>query len=225
MGMMSRFADIMKSNINAALDKAEDPSKMIDQTLRDAREDLAKVRKETAGVMAVAKDAERDYNDCVKNINEYTEAAKNALKAGNEDDARVLLGQKNLYEKNLEDLKQARDVAMANADKMREMHDKLTRDIHALEAKRSSIRAKVATAKAQEHINDVMSGGDKAKASIEKFERMEDKADKMLDAAMAEADLNEGKIPSDDLLSKYSGSHSDVAVEDELESLKKELGL
>lgn len=225
MGMMSRFADIMKSNINAALDKAEDPSKMIDQTLRDAREDLAKVRKETAGVMAVAKDAERDYNDCVKNINEYTEAAKNALKAGNEDDARVLLGQKNLYEKNLEDLKQARDVAMANADKMREMHDKLTRDIQALEAKRSSIRAKVATAKAQEHINDVMSGGDKAKASIEKFERMEDKADKMLDAAMAEADLNEGKIPSDDLLSKYSGSHSDVAVEDELESLKKELGL
>ncbi len=225
MGMMSRFADIMKSNINAALDKAEDPSKMIDQTLRDAREDLAKVRKETAGVMAVAKDAERDYNDCVKNINEYTEAAKNALKAGNEDDARVLLGQKNLYEKNLEDLKQARDVAMANADKMREMHDKLTRDIQALEAKRSSIRAKVATAKAQEHINDVMSGGDKAKASIEKFERMEDKADKMLDAAMAEADLNEGKTPSDDLLSKYSGSHSDVAVEDELESLKKELGL
>lgn len=222
---MSRFADIMKSNINAALDKAEDPSKMIDQTLRDAREDLAKVRKETAGVMAVAKDAERDYNDCVKNINEYTEAAKNALKAGNEDDARVLLGQKNLYEKNLEDLKQARDVAMANADKMREMHDKLTRDIQALEAKRSSIRAKVATAKAQEHINDVMSGGDKAKASIEKFERMEDKADKMLDAAMAEADLNEGKTPSDDLLSKYSGSHSDVAVEDELESLKKELGL
>ncbi len=225
MGMMSRFADIMKSNINAALDKAEDPSKMIDQTLRDAREDLAKVRKETAGVMAVAKDAERDYNDCLKSINEYTEAAKNALKAGNEDDARVLLGQKNLYEKNLEDLKQARDVAMANADKMREMHDKLTRDIQALEAKRSSIRAKVATAKAQEHINDVMSGGDKAKASIEKFERMEDKADKMLDAAMAEADLNEGKIPSDDLLSKYSGSHSDVAVEDELESLKKELGL
>ena len=225
MGMMSRFADIMKSNINAALDKAEDPSKMIDQTLRDAREDLAKVRKETAGVMAVAKDAERDYNDCVKNINEYTEAAKNALKAGNEDDARVLLGQKNLYEKNLEDLKQARDVAMANADKMREMHDKLTRDIQALEEKRSSIRAKVATAKAQEHINDVMSGGDKAKASIEKFERMEDKADKMLDAAMAEADLNEGKTPSDDLLSKYSGSHSDVAVEDELESLKKELGL
>lgn len=222
---MSRFADIMKSNINAALDKAEDPSKMIDQTLRDAREDLAKVRKETAGVMAVAKDAERDYNDCVKNINEYTEAAKNALKAGNEDDARVLLGQKNLYEKNLEDLKQARDVAMANADKMREMHDKLTRDIQALEAKRSSIRAKVATAKAQEHINDVMSGGDKAKASIEKFERMEDKADKMLDAAMAEADMNEGKTPSDDLLSKYSGSHGDVAVEDELESLKKELGL
>lgn len=37
--------------------------------------------------------------------------------------------------------------------------------------------------------------------------------------------MNEGKTSSDDLLSKYSGSHSDVAVEDELKSLKKELGL
>ena len=41
MGILTRFTDIMKSNINALLDKCEDPAKMIDQTLRDLREDLS----------------------------------------------------------------------------------------------------------------------------------------------------------------------------------------
>ena len=53
MGIISRFTDIMKSNINALLDKCEDPAKMIDQTLRDLREDLAEVKKEECGTDAV----------------------------------------------------------------------------------------------------------------------------------------------------------------------------
>ena len=48
MGIISRFKDIMSSNINALLDKAEDPEKMIDQTMRNLNKDLAKVREETA---------------------------------------------------------------------------------------------------------------------------------------------------------------------------------
>ena len=51
MGILTRFTDIMKSNINALLDKCEDPAKMIDQTLRDLREDLAEVKKETLLLM------------------------------------------------------------------------------------------------------------------------------------------------------------------------------
>ena len=52
MGVLQRFSDIMAANINALLDKAEDPEKMIDQTLRKLREDLAEVKKETANVIA-----------------------------------------------------------------------------------------------------------------------------------------------------------------------------
>ena len=51
MGILQRFKDIMASNINALLDKAEDPEKMIDQTLRNLTKDLAEVKKETAAVM------------------------------------------------------------------------------------------------------------------------------------------------------------------------------
>ena len=52
MGMLSRFGDIISSNVNALLDKAENPAKMIDEYLRKAKKDLADVKEETAGVMA-----------------------------------------------------------------------------------------------------------------------------------------------------------------------------
>lgn len=224
MGIIGRFSDIMKSNINAMLDKCEDPAKMVDQTLRNLREDLAEVRKETAGVMADAKNAAQEYEECEKKVNQYAAAAKNALKSGNEDDARTLLSQKQSYEKTLESLKQTKDLTAANAQKMRDMHDKLTRDIQELEAKRTTIKAKMATAKAQEHINDVVSGGTKAKSSKDKFNRIEEKADKMLNSAMAEAELAGDAMKQDDLLGKYSGG-SDSTVDDELARMKAELGL
>ena len=48
MGILTRFKDIMSSNINALLDRAEDPEKMIDQYLRNLNSDLGKVKSETA---------------------------------------------------------------------------------------------------------------------------------------------------------------------------------
>ena len=52
MGILARFKDIMSANINALLDKCEDPAKMIDEYMRQLTEELADVKKETAGVMA-----------------------------------------------------------------------------------------------------------------------------------------------------------------------------
>ena len=61
MGILKRFKDIMSSNINALLDKAEDPEKMIDQYLRDLQEDLRKVKSETArdSLMSVTQRSQR----------------------------------------------------------------------------------------------------------------------------------------------------------------------
>ena len=76
MGILQRFSDIMRSNINALLDKCEDPAKMVDQMLLDLRKDLAEVKKETAAVMADEKNALRRVDDCRGEISSYEEAAK-----------------------------------------------------------------------------------------------------------------------------------------------------
>ena len=218
MGILTRFTDIMKSNINALLDKCEDPAKMIDQTLRDLREDLAEVKKETANIIADAKSADRQVQECEDEIAKYTTAAQNALKAGNEDDARTLIAKKQQYESNLVSYKKTQELTHANADK-------LVNDIETLEARRDAIKATVASAKAQEHINKIVSGGDKAKSSMESFERYEKKAEKMLDAATAEAELNAHTSAASTLADKYTSNGSDASVEDELAAMKAKLGL
>ena len=62
MSMLQRFKDIMSSNINALLDKAEDPEKMIDQMIRNIQSDLGKIKSETATVMAEEARITREVN-------------------------------------------------------------------------------------------------------------------------------------------------------------------
>ncbi len=223
MGVLQRFGDIMRSNINALLDKAEDPAKMVDQYLLDLRKDLAEVKEDTAEVIANEKSAQRAVDECQAHIDKYANAARNALQAGNEADARKLLTSKQQYEAQLVSLLENLAAATANADKMRQLHNKLVDDIQALEMRKDAIKAKVSTAKAQDKINDLSAASERASSSMDAFARMEAKADKMLDAANAEADLNAAATSDEDLAAKYAGGGT--SVDDELAAMKAELGL
>ena len=226
MSILDRFATIIKANINELLDKAEDPAKMVDQYLIDLGDSLAKVKEETAGVMAEEKRCQRLVDDNEAEAKRMEDLAKTALSAGNEDDARVFLAKKQQLEANGEELKKAADAARANADKMRQMHDKLVSDIEQLKARRESIKAKSAVAKTQTMVNELASGTDKAAGAIDAFNRMEAKVDKQLDTAESLAELNEK--PADDvetLEAKYAGIADSAAVDEELAKLKAQMGL
>lgn len=221
MSILSRFGDIMAANINALLDKAEDPAKMVDQTLRNLRENLADVKKETKAVMADELSAKRRLDECQAEIARYTNAATNAVKAGQDNDARILLEKKQSLSAKLTDLQQTYNLAHANATKMRQMHDKLVNDIAELETRKDTIKAKINVAKAQERINKVTDAAGDASDNLAAFDRMEDKADRLLDEAMAHAELNEGpKDEAADLAAKYGGGSSNMSVEDELAAIK-----
>lgn len=214
----------MDANINALLDKCEDPAKMIDQTLRNLREDLVDVKKETAAVIADEKTAKRKLDECEANIKKYTEAAQNALRSGNDDDAKKLIAKKQQYDEQLESFTRTYEMAHANAEKMKQMHDKLANDIDELETRKDAIKAKVQVAKAQQKVNKIVSGAKNSEASISAFERMEAKANKMLDAAEAEADLNAGLDETSNLADKYANGGS-ASVDAEFEAMKAALGL
>lgn len=225
MGILNRFTTIMKANINALLDKAEDPAKMVDQYLIDLNQSLAEVKSETAGVIAEEKRTARLVEKNAAESNRMESLAKKALQAGNEDDARVFLAKKQQIDATGEELKKAADAAHANADKMRQMHDKLVSDIDGLKTRRETIKAKSAVAKTQNRVNGLV-GNDKAEGAIDAFNRMEAKVDRDLDTAEAMAELNEQPVDeAEELERKYDGAASDSAVEDELSRLKSEMGL
>ena len=147
MGILSRFADIISANINALLDKAENPEKMIDEYLRRAMEDLAEVKQETAAVMAEENRCQRLWEENRKDAEKYTDLAKKALLAGNEGDARVFLQKKQELEQAGVSLEKTYQAARQNAEKMRQMHDKLTEDINTLKARRQNVKATMAVAR------------------------------------------------------------------------------
>lgn len=226
MSILDRFTTIIKANINDLLDKAEDPAKMVDQYLIDLGDNLAKVKEETAGVMAEEKRCQRLVDENAAEVARMESLAKKALSAGNEGDARTFLAKKQQLEANGAELQKAADAAKANADKMRQMHDKLVSDIEQLKARRESIKAKSAVAKTQTMVNEMTSGSDKAAGAIDAFNRMEAKVNKQLDTAESMAELN--AKPADDVESleaKYAGAADSSAVDDELAKLKAEMGL
>lgn len=225
MSILSRFNDIIKANINALLDKAEDPAKMIDQYLREMTDDLAEVKRETASVMAEETRTMRLADENQAQVDKYDALARKALQAGNETDARVFLARKQELEAAGAGLKTAYAAAHENAVRMREMHDKLARDIETLKSRRQSIKAKVTVAKTQEKINELSSASEKVNSAMGAFERMEEKANAMLDEANAMSELNNFSVDEALKLEEKYAKENAPSVDDALAKLKEEMGL
>ena len=227
MGIMTRFKDIMAANFNALLDRAEDPEKMIDQYLRNLEQDFAKVKAETASIMAEEKSAKRKLDECDEEIARMTEYAKKAVAAGNDGEAKQFLTKKAELTEKRTVLEQNYTLACDNSAKMRQMHDKLAEDIATLKSKRDMLKAKVKVAETQKKINQMGSGLEDAGNNMAAFDRMEDKVNKMLDEANAMSELNASSEGNsiEELAKKYDAQSGNSAVDDELAALKAEMGL
>lgn len=196
MGIISRFADIMEANINALLDKCEDPAKMIDQTLRKLNEELAEVKNETAAVMAEEESAKRRVDELKAEIDKYESSVRKAIQAGNNGDAKTLLARKQDLESQKVIADSTYTVAKANSEKMQQMYNKLTADINTLNSRRETIKAQVSMAKAQDRVTRVAAEIGKTNAA-DTFSRMETKAQKMLDESTARAELSKTQLTGD----------------------------
>lgn len=222
MSIIKRFRDIMTSNINALLDKAEDPEKMIDQYLRNLNSDLGKVKSETASIMAEEQRSKRAVSECQEEMEKMERYAIKALEAGNDGDARKFLEKKAELTAKLSELQASSQLASANALQMKQMHDKLVADIGELDARKNLLRAKWSVAKTKEKMNKLGASTTNSGQSISAFERMEEKVNRALDEANAMAELNAG--PKDeiaDLTAKYD--ETDSNVDHELAALKERL--
>lgn len=222
-GILGRFKTLMEANVNALLDKAEDPVKMADQLARGLETDLGKVKAETASVMAEVKRAQRAYDECAETVGKLQKYAEAAVLKGNDADAKAFLAEKVEKSRTLESLAEALDTAKANADKMRQLHDQLENQLRQIGQRKAAIRAKAAMADAKERTAELGRSIGGAAESISAFDRLEEKIDRRLDEAEAMAELNTRKSGVEDLMEKYDTPEGGT-VEDELAALKAKLG-
>ncbi|RXJ01632.1 PspA/IM30 family protein [Anaerobacillus alkaliphilus] len=208
MSLLKRFRDIMASNMNAAIDKAEDPEKMLNQYLRELRSQLGTAKAEAATMMATEQRARRQLDECLAEINKFERYAVRSLEMGNEADARQFLDRKAQVAVKEAELKQVYEQAAANAKKLREIHEKFQSDIQELETRQIELKGKLSAAKVQQKIN--------------RGSELEEKAERTLFEAEALAELNSPDNELDRLLEEYTQKDSS-SVDNELEALKKKL--
>jgi phage shock protein A len=220
MGILERFATIMRANINALLDKCEDPSKMIDQYLIDLKESLAEVKTETAGVIAIEKNCARQFDENEKEIKKYQDLSKKAANASADDDATVFIKKYKELESKRPTLESNKNAAAENAAHIRSMHDKLVDDIRILEGRKAQIKSAAAVAKTTDIITKIGDPSDKASRIGGKFDDMEAKANRMLDEAKARSELNAPSKSAAEELSKKYAVADDAEIKAELNRLK-----
>ena len=227
MGILARFGDIMRANINDLLTGAENKNaeKLLNQYLRDAREDYAQVRNETASVMAEETAAKRRLDELNDQMARYERYAQAAVQAGNDADALKFLEAKGQLQPKKKDAETAYAQAQVNSEHMRQMTKKLLADIQEAESKIGELKAKLRIAESKEKMQQLTEkiGG----SALGNFDSLADSIQKRIDAADAKEALDAefaGDRELDDLEKKYAGTDGSPSAQKELEALKARMG-
>lgn len=218
---LGRIPKIMEANLNDLIDKAEDPVKMMNQLIVDAKKDLAETKRSLTAVMADAESAHDAVDKTKADIDRYMNSARNAAKQGQEADAKELLRKKQQLEGKLPSLEEnAKSLDDSVAD-IREAYDDLRNKIEDLEQRRDITIGKAHAAAGQERVNKTVSSSKGSKA-LEAFDRYEEKTNKRLSQAKAAAKLDSEGDSAEALADKYS-SGANGSVDDEYAKLMAEL--
>jgi phage shock protein A len=217
MGIFSRFSDIINSNINAILDKAEDPEKMVRLIIQEMEETLVEVRTQSAKLIADKKELGRKSERLEKEAGEWEHKAEIALSKEREDLARAALKEKT-------EALEAVDAIASDLEQIDMNLEKLSGDIGQLQQKLVDaktrqkalvVRGKTAQSRmgVKRQLHDV-----NIDEAMNRFERYERKIDDM------EGEIEAYDLGQRNLADEIADLESDEKVDEELEKLKARLG-
>ena len=218
MGVFERIGTIIRANLNDLLTRAEDPEKIINQTLMDMRQAQYEARMEVAEAIAEGKRLERDQQRHAAEVDTWMEKAEQSLRAEREDLAREALRRKQASADLAAGLQEQLDAHNAMVERLKTQLRALDAKIDEAERKRQLLIARQKRAEAQRSVSAAMARTDTSKA-FQAFDRMEGKVAAMEDRLAAEEELA-ADLSLDD---EFAELAVDDGVEDELAALKAKL--
>lgn len=216
MGIFSRLSDIINSNINSLLDKAEDPEKMIRMVIQEMEETLVEVRSTTAKIIADKKELVRRNEKLAKQSEDWQQKAELALSKQREDLAKAALIEKAQVNEVIE---------LVNEDmhKLDESLDKLSREIEQLQLKLNDARARQkammmrhTATQSRQAVNSKLYNTNIDNA-MNRFEHFERKIETM------ESEIEASVIGKKGIAAEFEALEKDGKIEQELAALKAKL--
>ncbi|MDR2366691.1 MAG: PspA/IM30 family protein [Deltaproteobacteria bacterium] len=214
--VFSRFADIVSSNINAMLDKAENPSKMLKLIIGEMEDTLVEIKAATAQVMAAQVHLNRRKAEVEQAVEHWFTRAKLAVDKSRDDLARVALVEKKNAENELEALN-------AQIGEHQVILDKHHAEIDQLESKISQAREreKLIAMRQNQAEKSLKVSGQLKRYDLAASQMKLDRLDQRLERIEAEAELerlHRRPMAERNLEAEFQGL--DDSIERELEALK-----
>jgi len=216
MGIFSRFTDIINSNINALLDKAEDPEKMVRLIIQEMEDTLVEVRSASAKTIANKKDVVHQINKYTQEAADWEAKAELAISKGREDLARAALQERQKADTGAESLQHELSLIEDELSKLQNETGQLQDKLADAKSRQKTIVMRQNTVSSRLEVKKRLDSStvDDAMGRFEQFERKIDDLESQVEA------YDVGKRSLKD---EFANLEADTKIEDELSALKQKM--
>ncbi len=216
--LFQRLNNVFKSNANDAIDKMEDPVKMIKLAISEMELAIQKSTEALAKAMANQKTLEKKLTGYKAEANDWYNKAMMAIRSGDEELGKKALEKKALADKQVEQYTTMNNQSVSMVDQLRTQLDRMKTKFDEAKAKESILIAQANTSKAQAEIADQLGGI--SMSGLSNFSRFEEKINQMSAEAEAKVELNEATSRID---RQFEALESNTKVYTDFEEIKRKL--
>jgi phage shock protein A len=217
MGLLDRIGRAIRANINHLVGQAEDPEKILEQTVLEMQDDLIQLRQAAASAIATLKRTERQFTQAESSADEWYRRAQLALSKGDENLARQALERRKPYQETARSLATQLEQQNAIVTKLKQNMRSLENKLAEARTKKDMYIARARSAAATEKLNQMTSRYNPSGA-LGAFDRMEEKVLQMEARADAIAELS-----SNQLEQKFAALEAGGDIDTELAAMKAQL--
>lgn len=217
MGLFDRISRVVRANLNDMVSQAEDPEKVLEQSIIDMQEDLVQLRQAVARAIAAQKRTQQQHNQAQSQANQWQQRAQLALQKGEENLAREALQRKKNHAETAATLQNQLNGQNQQVDTLKRNLIQLESKISEAKTKKDMLKARMSSAKANQELQDQL-GSINTGGAMSAFDRMEEKVMQMEAQSEAASELG-----GSDLENQFAQLESGSDVDDELAAMKAQI--